>query len=74
MTDEPRASGVSFFRRGVWLGTMVVQRVASRRRCGKVSASPAWWQIGYAPDCKSVEMGSIPVQASIDTAGLIPHE
>ena len=26
--------------------------------------SPAWWQSGYAADCKSVHAGSIPTQAS----------
>ena len=28
-------------------------------------ASPAWWQSGYAADCKSAYAGSIPTQASI---------
>src|SRR5690606_21407508 len=29
--------------------------------------SPAWWQSGYAADCKSAYAGSIPTQASIGT-------
>src|SRR5690606_17084163 len=32
-------------------------------------ASPAWWQSGYAADCKSAYAGSIPTQASISVAG-----
>ena len=27
-------------------------------------AAPAWWQSGYAEDCKSLNAGSIPTQAS----------
>lgn len=27
--------------------------------------APAWWQSGYAEDCKSLYAGSIPTQASI---------
>ena len=26
--------------------------------------APAWWQSGYVADCKSVNAGSIPAQAS----------
>lgn len=26
--------------------------------------APAWWQSGYAEDCKSLDAGSIPTQAS----------
>ena len=26
--------------------------------------TPAWWQSGYAEDCKSLYAGSIPTQAS----------
>ena len=29
----------------------------------------AWWQSGYAADCKSAYAGSIPTQASIFQAG-----
>jgi hypothetical protein len=33
----------------------------------KDSTSPAWWQSGYAADCKSAYAGSIPTQASSTT-------
>ena len=35
---------------------------------GTIRAPPmARWQSGYAADCKSVDIGSIPVRASIST-------
>ncbi len=36
----------------------------------RIRQSPAWWQSGYAADCKSAYAGSIPTQASNSNRGL----
>src|SRR5690606_14262478 len=56
------------FQAGPGIAGVLFVGAANVYRCPR-QASPAWWQSGYAADCKSAYAGSIPTQASTPDAG-----
>ena len=57
-----------FHRKAAWLACIALVLLGIALA---LTVSPAWWQSGYAADCKSAYAGSIPTQASISRTGSV---